>query len=274
MSEDETSDFFSEYSDYEEFEQKPVYDKYEFYSSDNVFLGYASKAKIKFYSKKQECCIVDHLTKKIIFNKPFDGTRVKSKVHYHKENICVICGDDYNLSITRIIPKYFCQSFPEEIKTGSENVISVCKECLNRVDKHIKSYQQKLYTEHNIDVEQQKKLNLLVECYKLAKTYVAELKADQSKTEKKKSEKTLRKLSKILYTNYLKQEYSHKIKITIEQLKNFIDDVEQNKIIDPKKDYLNGEVIKKTTDIKKFKENWIKNFFDAIETPYLPKIIN
>ena len=132
----------SQYSDFEdESEFRPVYDNYEFYSSDGIFLGYASKSKIKFYSKKQECCIIDHLKKRIIFNKPFDASRIKSTIHYDKVNQCVVCMDDYDLSSTKIIPKYFTRHFPNETKTGSENVICVCRTCLTTINKYIMNYQ-------------------------------------------------------------------------------------------------------------------------------------
>lgn len=265
---EEDDEILSQYSDYEECgETKPIYDKYEFYSLDGVFLGYASKTKIRFYSKRQECCTVDHFQKRITFNKPFDASRIKSTVHYHKENICVICGDDYNLSATKIIPKCFTHHFPPEIKTGSENIISVCKMCLNRVDKHNKAYKQKLYQEYSIDVEHYEKINLLCDCYKLAKNYL-----DSSMQIRRDT--ALRKLTRMLFPLYLKQEYVHTMKLTKEQIEEFVKDVETNKIIDPSKDYLNDELIARTGDLTKFKEDWLKTFFDNIEVPYLPKVIN
>lgn len=260
-------EILSQYSDYEETESRPIYDNYEFYSSDGVFLGYASKTKIRFYSKRQECCVVDHFQKRITFNKPFDPNRIKATVHYDKVNQCVVCGDDYNLSATKIIPKCFTQHFPTEIKTGSENVISVCKVCLNRIDKYIKSYEQKLYQEHSIDIEYYENLNTLGNCYRMAKLYL-------SNSIEIRRDKMLRKLTKLLYPIYYKQNYHHTMKLTKEQLEEFVVDVEHNNIVNPSKDYLNDELVMRFGDIVKFKEQWLKAFFENIEMPYLPKIVN
>jgi hypothetical protein len=265
----EEDEILSQYSDYED-ESKPVYENYEFYSSDGIFLGYASKSKIKFYSKRQECCTIDHLHKKIIFNKPFDASHVKSTVHYDKENQCVVCGSDYNLSATKIIPKYFTLHFSPEIKTGSENVICVCKSCLSRVNKYITSYKQKLYHEHNIDVKYYEDLNMLCNCYKLATTYLESFKENSVYVRR---DKLIRRLTKFLMPIYFKREFNYRTILTKEEIEEFVRDVEENKLIDPTKDYLNDELVKRVGDMAKFKEDWLKEFFENIEMPFLPKII-
>lgn len=268
MESDNEDEILSQYSDYEENgETKQIYGEYEFYSSDGVFLGYASKTKIRFYSKRNECCNIDHFHKKITFNKPFDASRVKSTVHYVKENICVVCGDDYNLSATKVIPKCFTRHFPPEIKTGSENIISVCKSCLNRVNKHVRAYEQKLYQEYSIDIEYYNNLNLLCDCYKLAKNYL-----DNSADIKRN--KVLRRLTRLLYPLYFKQEYVHTMKLTREHMEEFIKDVDNNKIIDPSKDYLNDELVLRFGDMMKFKDCWLKAFTENIDMQHLPKIVS
>ena len=55
-----------------------------------------------------------------------------------------------------------------------------------------------------------------------------------------------------------------------EEIEKFIEDVEKNNFIDPKKDYLAEELFSKIKDIKPFKEEWIKNFLEDLDVKYMP----
>lgn len=267
MESDNNYEIFSEYSDYSDSVPNLVYEKYELYSSDGIFIGFSSKRKIKFYAKRQKYCTVDHSAKKIIFNTPYDSVRNRSVVHYDKLNQCVVCGDAYNLSATKIIPNCFTRNFPPEIKTGSENTIAVCKTCLCNVAHYIESYKKKLYQEYNLNIYHYKNLNKISYCYRMVKLYL------KNSTQIHRSN-ILKKITKILCLTYFKQKCNNKLSLTKEQLESFVNDVEENKIINPSRDYLNDELIERYGDMAKFKKQWLHDFNLAIEMPFVPKIIS
>lgn len=264
----ETNEFADNevFSDYEE--NKPVYNKYEFYSSDGIFIGYGNKLKVKFYSKHPECCNIDHILKRITFNKPFDPSKIKSKIHYDKENICVCCGDDYDLSSTRIIPQCYVRHFPPEINIGSENHIAVCKYCLNKINHYLTEYKNKLYLKYNIDVRGLTRLDELVTAYKNCLKYIESLKKSSDNIDKLE-----RRIAKVLKPLYFDVDYHYKIKISQEEIEKFVEDVEKNNFIDPKKDYLTEELFSKIEDFGVFKDEWIKNFLEKLDVKYMPRKI-
>jgi hypothetical protein len=262
----ENSIDFGEYSDYEEPEKKEVYESYEFYSLDNVFLGFAGKGQVKWMSKKRNECIVDHVNKKIILDKLYDPAKKKATRHIDKKNNCVCCGDEYELSITRIIPQYITTLFPPECKTGSENVISICQKCIKKKDKFQKSYLDAIYTKYDVDTKKLAKYDFLQDSYKRAKRYLNSFTEDSAYIRRNVFE---RKIGRKLNEYY----FQTKKLVTKEDIENFVRDVEENHIFDPNKDYIHEELLSKIDDASIFKELWMVDFFEYMQVSHMPQII-
>jgi hypothetical protein len=263
---------FSENSDYEGI--KEVYQKYEFYSSDGVFLGFAGKGQVRWISKKRACCIVDHINKKIILDKPYDPAKIKATRHIDKENKCVCCGDEYGLNTTRIIPQYITTLFPLEHKTGSENIISICEMCQKKKNDFQGKYLDATYAKYNVDVKNLKKYDFLQKCYKLSKRYLNSFIVNDRTVRR---DKFIRKIAKFLNEHYFQ---TKKIVVrgdvqnfTKEDVENFVRDVEENNIIDLNRDYIHEELLLKIGDVKIFKELWMADFFDCMQVSHMPEII-
>lgn len=68
-----------------------------------------------------------------------------------KQNKCVVCGSDKELTRHHVIPKCYRKYFPEEMKSHSSyDVLPLCCKCHSKYEKHASALKSKISQEYNV----------------------------------------------------------------------------------------------------------------------------
>lgn len=253
--------------------ESEVFTNYVVHSKDGIFLGYLTKQRLRWHLKKNRYVSIDYKNKILTIDSLYNDVMLKhendSKKHYSvkKENICISCGTTSNLSKIRIIPHCITKLFPEEYKTGAENILAICTNCNVEIFKKMEQYKKTMYDNYSINLNEITERNNLLKNYKTAIDYLQDPTNYLTKI-KFKSKKSLDdRIKKIYNVNIITNDH---ISNFIFDTKKIIDQFDLNiDIIDDDCNIVNNILVSKIDDFSKFKKDWVKYFFDNIEVNYI-----
>jgi len=106
---------------------EPNYQNYAIYSPDDVLMAYVKRKNVEWYIKRD---LADWISEKAIRLKFAPKGLGNHKDLYalgHKENRCVVCGTEHNLTRHHVIPTLYKKHFPLEFKERtSHDIVLVC----------------------------------------------------------------------------------------------------------------------------------------------------
>lgn len=254
--------------DTNEYVQKEVFSNYVLHSKDGKFLGYLTKQRLRWHMRKNKYISIDHDKKILVVDQLLKEVQEKTnnsvRQHYSvkKENLCVSCGSEYDLVRLRIIPHCITKLFPEESKTGAENIVAICVDCNTPMTKKLENYKLQLYKTFSVDLVETAEREKLLMNYRTAIEYV--------KNPELFDKKSKIKFKKVLDAK-LKHEYNKHF-VTDDDIKKFINETE-NKYTQLElhacEDVTNSTLMSKVVNLSEFKKGWIKFFFDNIEVNHM-----
>ena len=165
-----------------------------------------------------------------------------------RENICVVCGTNENLSRHHCVPYCFRRYFPEQVKQhGSHDVLPLCEPCHRRYER----------------IAEKKKLEISV-CY--------------DKQTRETSRRAFGAANSLLHwRNYIPQARRDTLYDYVRSYlgKEHIDDDDLREMTKEKpiRSIINwDETAKSITDIPSFVEMWRRHFIDTMNPQYLPPL--
>ena len=112
---------------------KELYSNIPLYSVSGALLSYIGEGKKNFYLKKN---LADLSGNGIRLRFETKGGNFPNRPPIKKDNICVVCGANENLSRHHAIPHRFIRGIPDEMKNNrSQDIVSLCIPCHVRYER-------------------------------------------------------------------------------------------------------------------------------------------
>lgn len=232
---------------------KKLYDNCEIYSPDDELLGHCNFDKFNWYLKKG--LAVKFGEKKIRLKFLPEGW-----IHYKpsllkKENKCVNCGTNEDLTKHHVIPKCYIKYFPIEIKSNnSHDVVLLCGECHASYEAEATIVKRELAVKYNAPLDMKRehvRMFKAYSCLTQLMNYQNTRKWDQNQM--------------ILNMMYTVESYMPEVTYTDEEVKGLREKVAKIKSMNHGKLVMNN-----IKDYQEFAEMWRLHFIETMEPPFLP----
>jgi hypothetical protein len=117
--------------------QDIVYGNYSILHPDGTLMCRTDAKKVRWYLKKNLATQVDELTIKLNFEPKGKGNAGASEYYAEaRENRCVVCGCEKDLTLHHVVPYQYRKQFPEHLKSHTSfDILPVCI-------KHHEEYEQ------------------------------------------------------------------------------------------------------------------------------------
>lgn len=103
---------------------KKHYDNIRIHDPNDMLIGYCNKDRCEWYLKKGIVIKIDDKTVKLLF--PPKKMMFK-KILIEKEDKCVACGNEENLTLVHVVPLCFKKLFPISLKSHiSSDIVLLC----------------------------------------------------------------------------------------------------------------------------------------------------
>ena len=113
---------------------KKIYDNYKIFHPDGTLMSYTSEKKAKWYFKKDLATIED---KNVYLNFIPNGYGDPIEILEGRQNICVISGDNKNLTKHHVVPYMFRKRFPLKFKDkNSCDIVLLTRELHDEYEIH------------------------------------------------------------------------------------------------------------------------------------------
>lgn len=235
-----------------------IYGNYKVLGPDDNILFRCGLKKFTWYLKKNLAERIDSHTIKINFIPKGNGHVADPYYVQPRDNLCSVCGTEYNLSKHHVVPYCYRRYFPEIIKNHSyHDVLPLCMECHNTYEK-----------EHSIILRK-----ILAEKYDVP-VHGFSFKEGKAKSKAVKSAKALSKYSGCI-PEFRKKELRENIRLFLE-----CEDLTDSDIVELAKTkwrhtinrQTHGEaVMSKVEDLQDFVITWRKHFIETMKPQHLPR---
>lgn len=224
--------------------KKPMYGNYKVYHPKGHLMFYCSKKKYNWYLKRDLAIVLEGEEKSIqlTFNPKGDGEKPRF-LQSERQNRCVECGTDEDLTKHHVVPTRYRKHFPDIYKSKNSNdVVVMCEEDHSKYERVADKFKYQLENEYI--TEEEMEYNKMVEfIYKTMNTL--------EKHEDKIPEERL---------NYLREKmngYMEKLDIVIQEAKD-LELINFNKLIVER------------CGIEKLIVDWKNHFIKNTDVKYLP----
>lgn len=240
--------------------QKP-YGNCKVFAPDGELLFRCSVKTINWYLKRQLADIIEEDNNRISIRLNFEpaGRGGKGNIFLlsDKENKCVVCGEENELSKHHVVPRCYRTWFPKQFKSRqSHDVLITCRECHTQYEQFADELRKELSIKYNAPLFNQTPKDIkeynraLMQAYSLWK-YKEKIPEDKRKN-------MYSFIQKALNIDSLDEEL-------IEQIAN------QPKKSFTESDSVHGKlVVSSLDDIQDFIQMWRKHFVDYAKPSFLP----
>lgn len=294
----------------EEFKQKFLgnktgYDNCKILSPDNQLLCYCSKEKIEWYLKRNlgELVSEDPSAVRLFFqpsgNALSDLTEFKNEyevfMKHSRENQCVVCGKTDNFFKYHVVPSYYRNYFPLELKSHrSHDILLLCWTCLVVANQENEKFKAVLAERYGVPLlEKNIKLEIVSQAEGLKKSLLffqqhrsrmpedrfAKRVADFQSTFHEiyqcaeLTEDTREEMSKLDFDENGKVKINEKLEKYFIEKKNFKKIVQKTSNQDLKQSLSGKKIVEKlktTKDFDEFVNEWRQFFLKAMNPQFLP----
>lgn len=227
--------------------KEKLYGNCRVYHPDGDLMFLCSAKRINWYLSRNLATIIneDPLSIKLNFIPQGKGNSNRSFSLERKENKCVCCGIQENLTKHHVIPSCFRKHFPDYLKSRNmHDVLIMCVSCHSKYEEFAVSFKKRLANSNNSFFH--------------------------SKTSPKNL--LIKKING--YENILKN--CNKLNIPqsrIEEIQNALNKskLELENLLDLPKHDFGKEVVSNTKDIQKFNKVWRIHFLEIMKPKFMPK---
>lgn len=232
---------------------KKLYDNCEIYSPDDKLLGHCNLDKFTWYLKKDLGELIGDKKLRLKFIpkdwKDYAPSLIK------KENICVNCKTDEDLTKHHIIPRCYIKYFPLEIKSNnSHDVVLLCGDCHAEYEQEATLVKRELAEKYDAPLDVKKEHVQLFKAY----SCLSQLMNHQHNHNWEQNQM-------ILNMMYTVECYYPEATYTDEDLKHLREQVVKIKKISHGK-----LVMQHITDYQEFAEMWRLHFIETMEPAFMP----
>lgn len=152
----------------------PAYSNCKMLSPDGVFMCRMGKKRVDWYVERGLAKIVsfDPYTIQLLFKPNGLGNHEDAYYLAEKENICVVCGCEGDLTKHHALPRCFRRHFPSYLKRyDSHDVLLVCRLCHEQYEIHATELKKKLVGCPNVTSMQEEDV-AHIRAIKAAKTLI------------------------------------------------------------------------------------------------------
>jgi len=232
---------------------KKLYDNCEIYSPDDRLLGHCNFDKFNWYIKKNLAFKLGHKKLKLKFV-PKDWADYAPNL-IKKENICVNCRTDEDLTKHHIIPKCYIKHFPLKIKSNnSHDVVLLCGDCHADYEQEATIIKKELGEKYNAPLDTKKEHVQLFKAY----SCLLQLMNFQKTPEWDKNQM-------ILNMMYTVETFMPNVTYSNEDVKELRAKVAKIKSVNHGK-----LVMKYITDYQEFAEMWRLHFIETVDPTFMP----
>ena len=236
---------------------KDIYQNFQILHPDGSKMCFCDEKKIRWYLKRGLAKSIDEKTIQLLFEPRGRGDLHLSKAYENnKQNACVVCGTDKNLTKHHIVPYQYRKHFPEELKSHNHfDVLPVCIEHHEEYEREADLFNKKLVKEAGI-VTHKQKIPSNVAAEKM-RGIIASLRENWDKIPPKRRNELLQKLG----------DYFGVVDIDRASLSDLTIDLER----ESPSISIPSIIVNTQKDIKVFIVRWRNHFVDNMKPQHLPK---
>lgn len=243
--------------------QGKIYDNCRVVDTNNELMFHCSAKKSQWYLNRNlaEQVCDNPFTIKLLFTPNGPGYKGDNFGLTTKNNICVVCGQEAELTAHHIVPSIYRTHFPKEIKSHSDHdVVALCIDCHVKYEEFAGKLKNKLateykaflagYTEFVPGTEARAKIRAKSAANALLK-YISQI-----------PDARCQELLKIIKI------YLNKEQITNEDIEQVYDiTIPEYRWVCP-----HGlQVVSQVNDLQEFVVRWRQHFIDTMHPQYMPK---
>lgn len=127
-----------------------IYSNCKLLSIDGELLSYIGKRRMEWYLKKGLANSISDTEIQLIFN--HSGKNIQPKLYTEvRDNICVVCGGNENLTKHHIVPYAFKRYFPLKYKNRTSfDVAVLCVDCHENYERHAYNFKKELMDKYGV----------------------------------------------------------------------------------------------------------------------------
>jgi exonuclease 3'-5' domain-containing protein 2 len=235
-----------------------IYENFTILHPNGERMCYCDKKKINWYLKKNLAKQIDEKTIQLLFEPKGIGDLHLSKAYENnKQNLCVVCGCEDNLTKHHIVPYQYRKHFPEAFKSHNHfDVLPVCITHHEEYEREADLFNEKLAREAGIITKSNQKLPEVVKAEKL-NAIIMTLESKWDEIPPLRRDVLLREIS----------DHFGVVDIDRSSIASFKQElVKDTPSISPA-----SVIVSKQTDIPQFIVRWRKHFIDNMKPQFLPK---
>ena len=136
-----------------------LYDGCTILTPSGDLLTWCDKKKAKWYLNKGRATLIKEEDGRMTIQLDFEpkGPGVAGNPFYMqpKQNKCVVCGVEENLTRHHVVPRCYRRNFPPELKAYcSHDVLPLCHDCHETYEVHAERYKKELFDSAGIDTKE------------------------------------------------------------------------------------------------------------------------
>lgn len=233
-----------------------IYGNYSIQDPNGEIMFYCDAQKVLWYLNRDIVDIVsqDPPVVRFTFVPAGSGNRDGDKFYIsRKENRCVVCGSEEDLSRHHVMPIMFRRHMPDEVKSRNHHdVLLLCVPCHRKYEQHASKFKLEICSEFGVQCNAR---NYDTTIGRVANAARALLRYSEKIPEDRKNELMGH------VRNYLGHEPSTTDLEAAEQLKPCTFDDSQ----------WGRDIVEKVEDIQKFTESWRRHFVQVMNPRFLPE---
>jgi hypothetical protein len=233
---------------------KSLYDNVPVYGQDGKLMFYASNRKTSWYLQRNLAVIrsEEPFEIQLTFETNGPGNANDECLLQIRDNICVVCGSEKELTRHHVVPYSFRKFFPSQVKDYDHyDILLLCVECHERYENFANALKDKIAKEHSVptngvfDAE-------TANNYRKARAYARTLLNHRNKIPEERAQVLLDKIKSYLNVN----------NPDLLAISNTIFEFEVKTL---------GEiVVSKLTDVDTFIQMWRAHFINNMSPKFLP----
>lgn len=234
--------------------EKPIYDNWVMQAPDGTVMCRCGKDRAEWYIERGLAKLLDENVIQLTFTPNGLGNAGSEFYTAFKENKCVVCGSEKELTLHHVVPRMYRKYFPIEMKANrSIDVLILCIECHESYEHHSQERSQQLLKQYGIK-KIHEQITTEVKNLLKVKSYAHTLVYKGHKIPERKQNQMLRMMSDWFGREVCREELQALMNIRV-----------HTEVISP-----GEQIVAKLTDLDEFIIGWRQHFVDIMAPKHLP----